>query len=356
MSTGFVEKFELSELDQWLKMGSVLSLNENELVLGWGRLQFLSKPSPDLPYFYTPDFYLSDPNPYRIYEKYTMIPRSELVSLLKSQPAGEKPKRHWKSPLKQDFEKVFNFIKSKIESDQIKKAVPVIFETSENGLTQLEKTHCLTALLETSNAGQYTYGFWDEEKGLIGKSPEILFRFQSDTLKTMALAGTKPAELYNELLQDEKELEEHQFVVEDIQAQLNPLGQLQTFKTQAEVFWPIAHLKTKFQLKLSEESNWMNLIAALHPTPALGALPRKKLSDLKFLECNFERGLFGAPFGFYDGKDKGIALVAIRNIFWDSQQVYLGSGCGVVSKSICDKEWQELSLKRETVKKNIGFL
>jgi len=50
------------------------------------------------------------------------------------------------------------------------------------------------------------------------------------------------------------------------------------------------------------------------------------------------------------------SLVAIRNIQWDKNKSYIGSGCGIVKKSELNKEWAELTLKRNSVKKYLGLI
>ena len=101
----------------------------------------------------------------------------------------------------------------------------------------------------------------------------------------------------------------------------------------------------------------MGLIRRLHPTPALGPLPRTE-ETLKMLAEWRERlgcpTYFGAPFGLLRN---GIfrAVVAIRSVHWNGCKIAIPSGCGVIEASRLVNEWRELRLKREAVKTVFGL-
>ena len=94
------------------------------------------------------------------------------------------------------------------------------------------------------------------------------------------------------------------------------------------------------------------LIRKLHPTPALGPLPRttETMSQLigwrQRLDCPAQ---FGAPFGvLHNGRFE--AIVAIRGIWCDGTHIRIPAGCGIIEASRLVNEWRELRLKRESVK------
>jgi menaquinone-specific isochorismate synthase len=100
-----------------------------------------------------------------------------------------------------------------------------------------------------------------------------------------------------------------------------------------------------------------DLVRLLHPTPAVGCLPRTdewlaKLSEYRsFLKVP---GFFGAPFGFSQG-DTQHMVVSIRGLAWQNNEITLPSGCGIVAGSAFDHEWRELRLKREAVVRLLGL-
>ena len=102
--------------------------------------------------------------------------------------------------------------------------------------------------------------------------------------------------------------------------------------------------------KVSQRS-FNQLISKLHPTPALGVYPRRlDYSILEELTNSKLRKRYGAPFGVCLPNGDAQVVVAIRNIQWQEATFSLGTGCGIVEESNLDKEWDELALKRSSVR------
>jgi len=99
------------------------------------------------------------------------------------------------------------------------------------------------------------------------------------------------------------------------------------------------------------------LLRKMHPTPALGPLPRT-VETLKYLHEWRERlrapAHFGAPFGAYDHGEFH-AVVTIRGAYWQGSTIAVPSGCGVIEASRLTNEWRELGLKRSAVKASFGI-
>lgn len=261
--------------------------------------------------------------------------------------------RTWKDPEFQEFENYFNRFKEQIYSIGLKKIVPVVFATSEGTFGSLERARCLLHLADLDE-GLYAYGYWNKLEGFLGASPELLFRKEKDQISTMALAGTGPIN-GTPLLNDKKELYEHQLVIDDLQTKLADC-KLEWEETYEWKVGPLKHLKTLAHgLTQKNHSELLNL---LHPTAALGVVPShfglKKVAEF----CNPElRKYFGAPFGVQleDSNKTELFIVALRNIQWDIHNTYLGSGCGLVKDSQIEKEWNELSLKRSFTKRFLNL-
>ncbi len=263
-----------------------------------------------------------------------------------------------------DYQFAFTDIQNRIRAGTIKKAVPVMFARKDfradgQGVSLSQKATWLYELLRSSQDGLYLYGFWGTAGGFIGATPEVLFWQRGARVQTMALAGTLPKsqmDLRLPLAQDPKELHEHQLVVEDILAQLKPLGFVQTGELETIELPTLFHLRTKIQLECRENPDPLELLGRLHPTPALGVAPREAGFDwLRQHPGQERRGVFGGPLLFRLGPDESIALVAIRNVQWDSEGLQVGSGGGVVEGSELQREWLELAQKREAVFKSLGM-
>lgn len=263
----------------------------------------------------------------------------------------------WAEPSKQDFREAFNAIQERIQMGELVKAVPVVFSQSHLRLGAKEKAQILMRLL-AAPPELYVYGLWNEGQGVLGATPETLFEYSHGVLKTMALAGTCPraeALIRPSLLNDEKELREHELVVEDIKKQLSPYGILSVQGPRILELPTLLHLQSTVEVQCHSAPELFEFVKTLHPTPALGVAPREfGFKWMKALPGQEGRGGFGAPFAFFK-KDKALCLVAIRNLQWNKNTAMIGSGCGIVKGSEFEREWRELEQKRLSVKKILGL-
>ncbi len=110
----------------------------------------------------------------------------------------------------------------------------------------------------------------------------------------------------------------------------------------------LQHLYTGFQGTLRPGITLQQLLHTLHPTPAVGGVPRheglKKIQELE----PFTRGLYAAPWGWCQG-DEGDFLVAIRSCLIHHQQIHLFAGSGLVEGSEVEAEWEETQKKLENL-------
>ena len=261
---------------------------------------------------------------------------------------SQKP-RSWKKPSHVKVKKEISYIKKHFQ-----KAVPVFFETSSFAPSLEEKKSWFFKILKAPK-GQHPYGFWNPRGGFLGISPEVFLDKKNKKVHTMALAGTSTLKEKDKLFNDPKERKEHEIVSQDIEARLKTLGKLQLSKPKVQQLGALAHLKTDISLVLEKDMPLKELIETLHPTPALGGAPRKKvLAYLEKQSC--KRKAWGAPFGVWIAEEERFfSLVSIRNLRWDSDGVEIGSGCGVVAESCAEKELQELTMKRNWVKQALGL-
>ncbi|MBS3987032.1 MAG: chorismate-binding protein, partial [Erysipelothrix sp.] len=89
----------------------------------------------------------------------------------------------------------------------------------------------------------------------------------------------------------------------------------------------------------------LDMVEKLHPTPALGGYPRNKaLKEIREQEL-LDRGWYGAPVGWMDGKGDGEFAVAIRSGLIRDDLVSLFAGCGIVGNSNPKNEYQETQMK-----------
>ena len=197
------------------------------------------------------------------------------------------------------------------------------------------------------------YGLWGAGFGVIGSTPEELFTLKKGLLSTHALAGTSKKGLEEELLHSQKDLLEHNLVVQDISEKLNHFSEkIQVSDTYTTEFKDIIHLKTDITAAVSDDTNIISLVTALSPTAALGGYPKKE--SMKFLRASrytakYPERSFGSAMGVVT-KQESRFIVMIRNVQWRNDTFYIESGGGVVPGSELKKELNEISWKRNVVK------
>ena len=176
----------------------------------------------------------------------------------------------------------------------------------------------------------------------------------------MALAGTTDAAHAADLTERPKLAREHAIVVDELQRRLAELGTVKTGRREVVRQGTMRHLRTQLEVTLAQppEGAALNdIIALLHPTPALGISPRTDKSAALLTRCRERMGTpaaFGAPFGVaWPGG--ALFVVAIRGVFWDEDRVLLPAGGGLVAGSEFENEWAELELKRAWVRRALGL-
>ncbi len=302
--------------------------------------------------FYCNDFGLGEECPWRVPDRWDLVPVGEAVGLLS--PA-ERPVVGWDTPDASCFAEVFEEISTSIRWGIFEKTVPVVVE---RGRVRHGEGEGLLPVALAARSPLVPYGFAGAGGGFAGMSPEHLLVLEGRRLKTMALAGTARAEERQVLAVDEKEIREHEFVAQALVSKLGDLGQLERGDREIMDLGPIVHFHTPIEVELERDEPIDALIRRLHPTPALGPLPRTGETMSRLLAWRERLAApaeFGAPFGaIVDGEFR--ALVAIRGVWWQGDEVRLPAGCGVIEASRLVNEWRELRLKREAVKARFGLM
>ena len=210
----------------------------------------------------------------------------------------------------------------------------------------------------------YLFGFEQDGAIFFGASPERLVKVENGQAYSSCVAGSirrgKTAEedeqLGNELLNDDKNRGEHHYVVEMITS---------TFKQACnEVQVPkgpkllkirdIQHLFTPVEGKLKRGATILQLVKSLHPTPALGGVPREAAMDIIRRYETMDRGLYAAPIGWLDAEGNGEFAVAIRSALLKDNQAYLYAGGGIVADSTPQSEYEETLVKFRPMLRALG--
>jgi len=198
-----------------------------------------------------------------------------------------------------------------------------------------------------------------DESSWIGATPERLVRCDDHHFQTEAIAGSAPrgnnltedARLGRALLVSDKDKREHALVVDSILRRLKSLGLEPSAMAQPQLFRlsNVQHLKTPIQGNLKDKLHLLDLAEGLHPTPAVGGVPKEAAVHLQQqLEC-FPRGLYTGFLGWVNPQGDGEIVVALRTAHIRGQKARLYAGAGIVSGSEPDREFQETEYKLQAM-------
>lgn len=334
-----------------LQAGAIFAWSDDLWLAAWGEAEKTDRPDPARPSFYVPDFYLSDPHPWRIYAHGACVAPDGLVHGL----VGTKHMRSWQNFDEREFRRVFDLVQSGVQAGQLEKAVPAVFETSPGPMRVEEREFALRALANLPT-GLMPYGCWDESGGLLGASPELLFEDDGVEIHTMAVAGTASAGSgAAAMMDDPKECAEHSLVLRDLETQLSGLGPLTRGAMRAWRIGILSHLRTDLRVHPERKVAFESMVRRLHPTPAVGTAPRSEWRTWTEKIDAAPRGIFAAPFGVVLPGGASRCLVGIRHVQWDRSAMRCGAGCGLVRGSNPEREISELRLKLSATRGNLGL-
>lgn len=189
----------------------------------------------------------------------------------------------------------------------------------------------------------------------MGASPERLLSIRQRQLMTDALAGSAPRgstgsedrQLAQRLLHSPKEQGEHQLVVSFIAQKLAGLGLQPEYPSCPTLLRlsNIQHLHTPIQTKLLGPVHPLQLVEALHPTPAVAGVPTAAACAQIHHYERFDRGLYAAPLGWVGANGDSEFIVGIRSALINDNWARLYAGAGIVAGSNPEREWAEINLK-----------
>ncbi len=189
----------------------------------------------------------------------------------------------------------------------------------------------------------------------IGATPERLVRVRERRVSAACVAGSSrrgdderdDAAAGQALLADPKERSEHDLVLTMIVDALAPLcGDLAMPAEPQLMRMPnVQHLHTPIAGTLRGDAGVLDLVARLHPTPAVGGVPREAALALIRQHEPFDRGWYAGPVGWVDAHGNGEFVVALRSGLLRNNQARLYAGCGIVRDSVPAREYEESMLK-----------
>ncbi len=208
-------------------------------------------------------------------------------------------------------------------------------------------------VLRTVNPSPYMFYFSGTDVEVAGASPETLVKLEDGVLHTFPLAGTRQRgktekedkELEEELLADEKELAEHNMLVD---LGRNDLGKISKFGSvvvekfhSIERYSHVMHIGSTVRGEIRPEYDALNALEAVLPAGTLSGAPKIRACQLIEELENNKRGIYGGAIGYIDFTGNMDTCIAIRLAYKKNGKVFIRSGAGIVADSDPDKEYME---------------
>ncbi len=222
-------------------------------------------------------------------------------------------------------------------------------------------------VLRTLNPSPYMFYFSGTDVEVAGASPETLVKLENGVLHTFPLAGTRPRgktdgedkALEQELLADEKELAEHNMLVD---LGRNDLGKISRFGTvqvetlhSVERFSHVMHIGSTVRGEIAEGYDALDAIEAVLPAGTLSGAPKIRACQLIGQLENNKRGIYGGAIGYIGFTGNMDTCIAIRIAYKKNGKVFVRSGAGIVADSIPEKEFEECLNKAKSSLQALEF-
>lgn len=218
-------------------------------------------------------------------------------------------------------------------------------------------------MLRTINPSPYMFYFSGTDVEVAGASPETLVKLENGVLHTFPLAGTRPrgktAEedkaLEAELLADEKELAEHNMLVDLGRNDLGKVSRFGTVKVEKlhsiERYSHVMHICSTVRGEIAQDKDALDAIEAVLPAGTLSGAPKLRACRLIGELENNKRGIYGGAIGYIDFTGNMDTCIAIRIAYKKNGKVFVRSGAGIVADSVPEKEFEEcLNKARSSLK------
>ena len=254
---------------------------------------------------------------------------------------------------KEKFSNIVNKAKQYIHDGDVFQVVlsrKFAFDSNGDNLT-LYKT------LRNLNPSPYMYHLKQNDKAIIGASPEMLVRITNDKVETFPIAGTrkitddedKNKKLAEELLHDEKEIAEHTMLVD---LGRNDIGKVCKYGTvhleslmKIKRFSHVQHIVTHVVGNLASEKDMFDAFQAVFPAGTVSGAPKVRAMEIIDELETESRGPYAGAVGYFSYNGCCDFAIAIRSIFIDGNKGFVQSGAGIVSDSIAENEFKETEHK-----------
>ncbi|MDR0800259.1 MAG: anthranilate synthase component I family protein [Endomicrobium sp.] len=216
-------------------------------------------------------------------------------------------------------------------------------------------------VLRTTNPSPYMFYFNFGDIEIAGASPETLVTLKNKKIINYALAGTcrrgaNAAEdefLISQLLVDEKELSEHNMLVDLGRNDLGKVSKFGSVKVTEYMkilkFSHVSHIASVIGSTIEDDYDHLDALSAVLPAGTLSGAPKKRACEIINDLEKHKRGTYGGAIGYIDFTGNMDMCIAIRMAKLQNGKVYVQSGAGIVADSDPEKEYNECSQKARAI-------
>lgn len=213
----------------------------------------------------------------------------------------------------------------------------------------------LVSHLERSYRQCFSFGWRVNGATFVGASPELLVRLDRGVVTSNPLAGSarrgegeaEDRHLADELMNSEKDRIEHRYVVDDVADRLGPFVKVLDVPGHPSLrrMATVQHLSTQISGTTHSGTHVLDLVGALHPTPAVGGTSRAAAQA--FIESveGFDRGWYSGGIGWFDSEGDGEFAINLRCGLLEGTRAHVFAGAGIVEDSRPELELNETRLK-----------
>ncbi len=269
--------------------------------------------------------------------------------IIKSSGDTPKDKKKWKQLVIESL--------GRISENQVEKVV--LSRKVEMQLSNEPDMKLIIENLRKDYPNCYLFIYHHGKSSFFGASPEKLAKFYNGCIEVDALAGSarrgkteeEDIQIEKALLSDNKNLTEHNFVVEYIKNTISNLTE--DFKIESnhtvKKLANIQHIWSRITAKLTNKSSMMNILKELYPTPAICGYPKDAALHLIKKTEGYKRGLYSGIIGWFNFDDEGEFAVALRSALLTNNKLIAFAGGGIVQNSDPEAEYKETELKLKTI-------
>jgi anthranilate synthase component 1 len=215
--------------------------------------------------------------------------------------------------------------------------------------------------LRSINPSPYMFYYDMGDHHVVGSSPEILVRLESNAVTVRPIAGTRPrgktpqkdAELATELLADPKELAEHLMLIDLGRNDIGRVAQNGTVKLTdkmvIERYSHVMHIVSNVEAQLKQGLSAMDVLKATFPAGTVsGAAKVRAMEIIDELEPS-KRGIYAGAVGYLGFNGDMDVAIALRTAVVKDNTLYVQAGAGIVADSVPESEWLETQNKARAV-------